>query len=121
MAINANAAGADDRMLRKTVLDNTISYNGHEFYRRFVPLLAEKTAQLYFDSVTLKESRSRRSGSLISIEHREAVLFQIVVYPGDQYLDSKAQRAAAIVGAKISQSQMDGVFTQDGDLAGNEL
>jgi len=120
-AMDANAAGADDRALRKTVLDNTISYQGHEFYRRFVPMLAEKTGQLYFDSVTLKESRSRRSGSLISIEHRETVLFQTVVYPGDQYLDGKAKQAAAIVSAKISQSQLDGLFTQGDDLAGNEL
>lgn len=118
---DAAAAGANDRNLRKIVLDQTTTYPGHEFYRYFVPLLSERVSNVYFDSVTLKESRSRRSGSLISIEHRETVLFQVVVYAADQYIKAKAIQAAAVVGAKLRQSQLDGLLSQGGDLAGDEL
>lgn len=117
----AAAAGANDRNLRKIVLDQTTTYPGHEFYRYFVPLLSEKVGNVYFDSVTLKESRSRRSGCLISIEHRETVLFQTVVYAADQYIKTKAIQAAAVVSEKLSQAQLDALLSQGGDLAGDEL
>jgi len=115
------AADANDRNVRKIIIDNTITYPGHEFYRLFVPRLNELTGKVYFDSVTLKESRSSRSGSQITIEHREKTLFQTVVYSADQYLDAKARRAASIVSGKLSKAQMDGLFSQGGDLAGDEL
>ncbi|PIO90149.1 MAG: hypothetical protein COS82_11715 [Zetaproteobacteria bacterium CG06_land_8_20_14_3_00_59_53] len=121
LAGSVEAAGANDRNLRKIVLDQTTTYPGHEFYRYFVPLLSEKVGNVYFDSVTLKESRSKRSGSLISIEYREAILFQTVVYAADQYINAKAIQAAAVVSAKLSQSQLDGLLSQGGDLAGDEL
>jgi len=115
------AADANDRNVRKIIIDNTITYPGHEFYRLFVPHLKVLTGKVYFDSVTLKESRSSRSGSQITIEHREKTLFQTVVYSADQYLDAKAKRAASIVSGKLSQAQLEGLFSQDGDLAGDEL
>ena len=118
---DAVAGDANDRQLKKIFIDNTVSYPGHEFSRYFIPLLTEMTGSIYFDSVTLKEGKALRSGSLISIEHRESTIFQTVVYAGDQYLKDKAKRAAAIVSAKLSKSQMDGLFSQGGDLAGDEL
>jgi len=117
----ASAAGASDRNLKKIVLDHTITYQGHEFYRQFVPLLGQKTGSIYFDSVTLKEHRSRRSGRTIVIEHREATLFRTTVYAGDQYIEAKARQAAAVVSAKLSRAQLEGLFSQGGDLAGDEL
>jgi len=118
---HAVAGDASDRQLRKIFIDNTVSYPGHEFSRYFIPMLTEMTGNIYFDSVTLKEGEFLRSGKLISIEHREATIFQTVVYAGDQYMRDKAKRAAAIVSAKLSQAQIGVLFSQGGDLAGDEL
>ncbi|MDQ6986848.1 MAG: CsgE family curli-type amyloid fiber assembly protein [Mariprofundaceae bacterium] len=121
MSPAAFAADASDRMLHKVVIDNTITYPGHEFYRQFVHYLMLETGNVYFDQVTLKEYRSRRSGSSIHIEFAEKTLFHSTVYAGDRSLARKAKRAAKIVSAKISKAPLNALFSQAGDLAADEL
>jgi len=117
----AFAADASDRMLHKVVIDNTITYSGHEFYRHFVHYLMLETGNVYFDQVTLKEYKSRRSGSSIHIEFAQKTLYHTTVYAGNRVLAGKAKRAARIVSAKISKAPINALFSQAGDLAGDEL
>ncbi|MDX8392130.1 MAG: CsgE family curli-type amyloid fiber assembly protein [Mariprofundaceae bacterium] len=115
------AADADDRSMRKVILDHTITYSGHEFYRHFARFLALETTNVYFDQVALKEFRSHRSGNYIRIEYREKMLYRSTVYGGDRNMAKKAKRAAKIVSAKISKAQLNALFSQADDLAGDEL
>ncbi len=117
----ALAADATDRMLHKIVIDNTITYSGHEFYRHFVHYLMLETGNVYFDQVTLKEYRSRRSGNSIHIEFAQKTVYHTTVYAGNRALAAKAKRAAKIVSAKISKAPLNALFSQAGDLANDEL
>jgi len=110
-----------DRLLKKIIIDNTITLYGHEFYRAFAGYLAEVTGSVYYDHVTLKEVRSSRSGNAILIEHGQAVLYRVTVYPADRYMQTKAKQAAVVVSGKIGQEQLNVLFSQGGDLAGDEL
>ncbi|MDQ6965608.1 MAG: CsgE family curli-type amyloid fiber assembly protein [Mariprofundaceae bacterium] len=110
-----------DRGLRKLVIDNTVTYSGHEFYREFRKDILARTGSLYFNQVAVKEVGSRRSGKVIGIEYQEKLVYQTTVYPADQAIGKKAKRAAGIVSAKISNAQINTLFSQGGDLAGDEL
>ncbi|MDQ6971605.1 MAG: CsgE family curli-type amyloid fiber assembly protein [Mariprofundaceae bacterium] len=123
VAFSGVQAFADDgdRVLRKLVIDNTVTYAGHEFYRAFRTNLMRKTGSVYFDQVAVKETGSRRSGKVVGIEFQEQLVYRTTIYPADPSIDKKAKKAARIVSARISNAQLNALFSQDRDLAGNEL
>lgn len=120
LPFQASTAGVGDRGIRKIVIDNTITYPGHEFYRAFTHFLSLETGSMYYDQVALTESK-HRSGARILIIHHEKILYRTNVYIADRNLDKKAKHAAKIVARIIGKEELSALFSRPGDLAGDEL
>jgi len=112
-------AGAVEAEIKNVFIDETISYDGHEFFRVFVETLSQDS-DFKFTTLVVKEAQGEKSGSDITVEYEYDDIYQVTIYTGSKYVEQNAVQAAYAVKNKVdffAFSQL----SANPDLAASEL
>lgn len=74
------------------IIDRTITRLGDDFYFFFAQFLNERHGSLK-ENLTVKERPTALSGSIITVLHREKVIYRTALSPGRKQAEDKAKQA----------------------------
>jgi len=112
-------ANAIEAEIKNVFIDETISYDGHEFFRVFVDTLTQE-GDFKFTTLVIKEAQGQKSGSDITVVYEYNDIYQVTIYTGSKYVEQNAVQAAYAAKNKVdffAFSQL----SADPDLAASEL
>ncbi len=102
------------------IIDNTMTRLGEGFYNPFSQLLNAELDPLKVN-LTVKEAATARYGSIISIIHRNTVIFRTIITPGKRKAKEEAERAVDVVISHIARWEIERKFADTFDLAHDEF
>jgi curli production assembly/transport component CsgE len=106
---------AEEQYVKGVVVDQTLTFIGHEFFRHFAVSWSEQSG---FEKHTLnvRERPSARWGSLISVEQNNREVYTAIVRPTRANIKALAETAAELVARRLTESLVEKAFGQDPDL-----
>jgi curli production assembly/transport component CsgE len=118
---NAAAAARPADPYSGVVVNNTITFIGHEFYQTFVASWRDEPGVDRF-TVAIHERPSARWGSLVFIEYENRELFRAFLSPGRRdYVRQSAADAVRIIYQRVVDLEVQRLLFRDPDLAQDEL
>jgi hypothetical protein len=112
-------AMATDSDIDSVFINETVSYDGHEFFRIFTETF-EASDYKVFSTLVVKEFPDIKTGNRIQIEYEYTILYETTIYRGSKYVGRNASQAVNMVKYKMKAwKKNEGKI--DPDLALNEL
>ncbi|WP_240435541.1 curli production assembly/transport protein CsgE [Photobacterium salinisoli] len=84
------------REINGVVVDQTMTRLGEDFYSLFSQKLEDEIEELK-ENLTVKERPTALSGSIITIFHRQNIIFRTALSPGRQNVEEKTDQAVSAV------------------------
>ncbi|MCM0147299.1 curli production assembly/transport protein CsgE [Photobacterium galatheae] len=84
------------REISGAVIDRTMTRLGEEFYSLFAQKLEDQLDELK-ENLSVKERPTALSGSIISIYHRQNLIYRTAISPGRKNIEDKADQAVSAV------------------------
>jgi curli production assembly/transport component CsgE len=102
------------------IIDRTMTRLGDDFYFFFTQLMNERHGSLK-ENLTVKERPTALSGSIISIFHREKLIYRTALSPGRQHAEDKAKQALTAVTSHLLRWKTQLSYQDTFDLAQDEF
>ena len=102
------------------IIDRTMTRFGEDFYSNFSQLLNDRYDNLD-ENLTVSERPTALSGSIISIHHRNKLIYRTALSPGRRQAEEKAQQALRAVNAHIIRWEAERLFQDTFDLEYDEI
>ncbi|MFA0438461.1 hypothetical protein BCU70_13265 [Vibrio sp. 10N.286.49.C2] len=102
------------------IVDQTMTRFGEDFYKPFSQLMNARFENLEVN-LTVKERPTALSGSIISVIHRNTVIFRTAITPGRKKTELEAQRAVSVVSRHIDKWEVNERFMDRFDIARDEF
>ncbi|MFM2587945.1 curli production assembly/transport protein CsgE [Vibrio sp. TBV020] len=102
------------------IIDRTMTRLGDDFYFFFTQLMNERHGSLE-ENLTVKERPTALSGSIISIVHREKLIYRTALSPGRQHAEDKAKEALNAVTSHLLRWKAQLSYQDTFDLAQDEF
>ncbi|KOO15559.1 curli production assembly protein CsgE [Vibrio xuii] len=102
------------------LIDRTMTRLGDDFYFFFTQLMNERHGSLK-ENLTVKERPTALSGSIISIFHREKLIYRTALSPGRQHAEDKAKEALTAVTSHLLRWKTQLSYQDTFDLAQDEF
>ncbi len=102
------------------IIDRTMTRLGEDFYSNFSQLLNEKYENLD-ENLTVSERPTALSGSIISIHHRNKLIYRTAISPGRRQAEEKSKQAVRAVNAHIIRWETERLFQDTFDLEYDEI
>ncbi|WP_036801439.1 MULTISPECIES: CsgE family curli-type amyloid fiber assembly protein [Photobacterium] len=116
-----NGKSLDDlNEISGVVIDRTMTRFGGEFYSVFSQLLNDKYEDLE-ENLTVKERATALSGSIITIFHRQTIIYRTALSPGIQQIESKANDAVKAVGSYMVKWRLERYLKDTFDVDYDEI
>ncbi|WP_020412502.1 CsgE family curli-type amyloid fiber assembly protein [Microbulbifer variabilis] len=110
----------EDSLLTGLVIDSTVSGIGHEFARSLSIYITSNLTEFDYN-LTVHERPSARWGSVVWVTYENKQVFRTVIYPGRRRFGEIAAQAATQINNNIRQQRLQELFSQNLDLAGDEI
>jgi len=110
----------EDSLLTGLVIDNTVSGIGHEFARSLSIYITSNLTGFDYN-LTVHERPSARWGSVVWVTYENKQVFRTVVYPGRRRFGEVVAQAASQINNNVRQQRLQELFSQNVDLAGEEI
>ncbi|WP_143730726.1 CsgE family curli-type amyloid fiber assembly protein [Microbulbifer sp. GL-2] len=110
----------EDSLLTGLVIDNTVSGIGHEFTRSLSIYITSNLTEFDYN-LTVHERPSARWGSVVWVTYENKQVFRTVVYPGRRRFGEIVAQAASQINNNVRQQRLQELFSQNLDLAGEEI
>ncbi|MFA0811576.1 CsgE family curli-type amyloid fiber assembly protein [Microbulbifer epialgicus] len=110
----------EDSLLTGLVIDNTVSGIGQGFARALSIYLTSNLTEFNYN-LTVHERPSARWGSVVWVTYEGKQVFRTVIYPGRRRFGEAVEQAASQINNNIRQQRLQELFSQNGDLAGDEI
>ncbi|MCO1333857.1 curli production assembly/transport protein CsgE [Microbulbifer sp. OS29] len=111
---------AEDSLLTGLVIDNTVSGIGHEFARSLSIYISSNFGSFDYN-LTVHERPSARWGSVVWVTYDASQVFKTVIYPGRRKFGEVVEQAASQINNNVRQQRLQELFSQNIDLAGDEI
>ncbi|WP_226643161.1 curli production assembly/transport protein CsgE [Microbulbifer variabilis] len=111
---------SEESILTGLVIDNTVSGIGHEFTRSLSLYISSNLSDFDYN-LTVHERPSARWGSVVWVNYENKEVFRTVVYPGRRRFGQLVEQAVAQINNNVRQQRLQALFSQNLDLAGEEL
>ncbi len=111
---------AEDSLLTGLVIDDTVSGIGHEFSRSLSLYLSATLSEFEYN-LTVHERPSARWGSVVWVTYENKQVFKTIIYPGRRRLAEVIESAATQIDNNVRQQKLQELFSQNLDLAGEEI
>ncbi|MDP5209326.1 CsgE family curli-type amyloid fiber assembly protein [Microbulbifer sp. 2205BS26-8] len=111
---------AEDSLLIGLVIDDTVSGIGHEFARSLSLYLSATLSEFEYN-LTVHERPSARWGSVVWVTYENKQVFKTILYPGRRTFGEIVERAATQIDNNVRQKRLQELFSQNLDLAGEEI
>lgn len=109
-----------DEGIRGLIVDNTRTIIGKRFYEAFaLHWLDQRVGDI--DNLSVGERPTARSGSRVWVEYDRQILFQVFLSPVLANIEQQARTAAAKVGRRIQQLEIQRALFKNPDLADDEF
>lgn len=102
------------------IIDRTMTRFGEDFYSNFSQLLNDRYENLD-ENLTVSERPTALSGSIISILHRNKLIYRTALSPGRREAQEKAEQALRAVNAHIIRWETERLFQDTFDLEYDEI
>lgn len=102
------------------IIDRTMTRLGDDFYFFFTQLMNERHGS-FKENLTVKERPTALSGSIISISHREKLIYRTALSPGRQHAEDKAKEAINVVTSHLLRWKAQLSYQDTFDLAQDEF
>ncbi|USD67150.1 curli production assembly/transport protein CsgE [Vibrio sp. SCSIO 43136] len=102
------------------IIDRTMTRLGEDFYDAFTLKMNEKYDSLS-ENLTVKERATALSGSIISVTHRNKIIYRTALSPGRRQAEEKADQALRSVSAHIIRWEAERLFQDTFDLDHDEI
>ncbi|USD20674.1 curli production assembly/transport protein CsgE [Microbulbifer variabilis] len=113
-------AQSEESILTGLVIDNTVSGIGHEFARSLSLYITSNLTDFDYN-LTVYERPSARWGSVVWVNYENKQVFRTVIYPGRRRFGQIVEQAVAQINNNVRQQRLQQLFSQNLDLAGEEL
>ncbi|WP_444910336.1 CsgE family curli-type amyloid fiber assembly protein [Microbulbifer sp. TRSA005] len=113
-------AQSEESILTGLVIDNTVSGIGHEFARSLSLYITSNLTDFDYN-LTVYERPSARWGSVVWVNYENKQVFKTVIYPGRRRFGQIVEQAVAQINNNVRQQRLQQLFSQNLDLAGEEL
>jgi len=84
------------REIDGVVIDRTMTRLGEEFYSLFAQKLEDQLDELK-ENISVKERPTALSGSIITVFHRQNIIYRTALSPGRQNVEEKTDQAVSAV------------------------
>ncbi|UIP26963.1 curli production assembly/transport protein CsgE [Photobacterium sp. TLY01] len=84
------------REIDGVVIDRTMTRLGEEFYSLFAQKLEDQLDELK-ENISVKERPTALSGSIITVFHRQNIIYRTALSPGRQNIEEKTDQAVSAV------------------------
>ncbi|WP_444919838.1 curli production assembly/transport protein CsgE [Microbulbifer sp. CnH-101-G] len=111
---------SEESILTGLVIDNTVSGIGHEFARSLSLYISSNLSDFDYN-LTVHERPSARWGSVVWVDYENKEVFRTVIYPGRRRFGQVVEQAVAQINNNVRQQRLQALFSQNLDLAGEEL
>lgn len=102
------------------IIDRTITRLGDDFYKPFSLLINSRFDALEINLI-VKERPTAMSGSIISVIHRNTVIFRTAITPGRKATEEEVKRAVSVVSSHINKWKLERMIGDTFDLAHDEF
>lgn len=102
------------------IIDRTMTRLGDDFYFFFSQYLNERHGSLK-ENLTVKERPTALSGSIISVLHRERVIYRTALSPGRKQAETKAKAAMNVVTSYLIRWKAELSYQDTFDLERDEF
>lgn len=110
---------ASDSDIENVLINETVSYEGHEFFRIFTEKFEASNRNIY-STLVVKEFPDIKAGNRIQIEYEYTTLYETTIYRGSKHTGRNAGQAVNVVKYKLKTWQIN-KGKVDPDLALSEL
>ncbi|MDX8388471.1 MAG: CsgE family curli-type amyloid fiber assembly protein [Ghiorsea sp.] len=100
LSVLVSTAVAEDSDIKNVFIDETVSYDGHEFFRIFRETFYAPN-QEPFTTLVVKEFPDVKSGNRIQIVYEYTTMYEATIYRGSKYVERSAWRAANVTKNKM--------------------
>nr|WP_299018760.1 CsgE family curli-type amyloid fiber assembly protein [uncultured Photobacterium sp.] len=116
-----NHKGLDDlREITGVVIDRTMTRFGEDFYSLFSQKLSDKYEDLE-ENLTVKERATALSGSIITVFHRQTIIYRTALSPGRQQIETKVDDAVKAVGSYMVKWRIERYLKDTFDVDYDEI
>jgi len=110
----------EDIDINGLILDGTITFSGHAFYREFAKIWQQDPLARRYNLVVL-ERPSARQGNQLIIEYQHQVLFSSVISARQNRFDRLSQNAAYRVQQQLKDMSVRSLFSTSPDISDDEF
>lgn len=110
----------ESSLLTGLVIDSTVSGIGHEFARSLSLFISSNFTGFDYN-LTVHERPSARWGSVVWVTYENKEVFRTVIYPGRRRFGAAIEQAASQISNNVRQQRLQELFSQNLDLAGEEI
>jgi hypothetical protein len=103
------------------VVDQTLTFTGHEFASRFTAKWAELGGVQRSETLAIRERPTGSRGSLVWIEYRMRPIFSGFFSPNRNRLKENAEMAAQQALSIVGETELARLLFKDPDVAGDEF
>ncbi|WP_299585677.1 CsgE family curli-type amyloid fiber assembly protein [uncultured Microbulbifer sp.] len=115
-----DSGDGEDSILTGLIIDNTVSGIGQEFARALSLYISSNLTDFDYN-LTVHERPSARWGSVVWVTYENKQMFRTVIYPGRRRFGQVVEQAASQINNNVRQQRIQELFSQNLDLAGEEI
>lgn len=115
-----NGALDDLREISGVVLDRTMTRHGEDFYSLFSQKLNDEFEDLE-ENLTVKERPTALSGSIITVFHRQTIIYRTAVSPGRDQIEAKVDDAIKTVSSYVVRWRIERYLKDTFDVDYDEI
>ncbi|WP_225445103.1 curli production assembly/transport protein CsgE [Photobacterium arenosum] len=108
------------REISGAVIDRTMTRLGADFYSLFAQKLEDQVDELK-ENLLVKERPTALSGSIITIYHRQNIIYRTALSPGRQNVEEKTDKAVSAVGNYVLRWRIERYLKDTFDIDYDEI